>query len=736
MVLATRYRKLVLVLFTLITAFFGYQLTNTEFGQNMDDFFDKDEKVYVFNKEFFSHFKEELPNTIMIGIKNEKRLDYKTIIELDSFTNSLKNINGIQRVFSVTNQQLALFSSIGTLPYDVLNLDSEEEFNQSLIELDSLQDVKNRFIGKNNKSALIYAIINDSASLDSLKLMRAQTDSIAEQFSFGEVFFVNTKHNEFLIAEKIKSDSGRLVAIAFVLIILILLYFFRSVAGVLIPFLIIVSSVIWIIGSIALFGYEINVLTIAIPVIVGVISLSDVIHIISRYSEEESKDKIEKIRATQKDILKSIILTTLTTSFGFLSLLNSNIQVFDEFSVFTAVGVFYAFFLAYFLLPVLLFYTNKITVHNSLEKLTPKKIWIKPTLIVTGIAIIFSTLGILRVKHNNFVYENMGEKDEITSVMNFMEYDMYGIRDLTITIKVKDSNASLFDQHILAQLDEIETFVEKEYEATINVGLATSAKQVNRALNGGFPTEFRIPEDEYEAKQVRSKLIKNAKLLKLKGFVSRENNSTFIQTKAKDFGSYETRKTNRELLAFAETITPDLEVNFGGTAFIIDETNVNVSNDMIWNLVIIVLFIFLMISFIFKSFSIGFFSLFPNILPLIAITAIVGWFDFGMNIGTTIVYTIAFGIAVDDTIHFLGRYKIEIDKGRNNYDSILTTIQTSGGAIFLTTLVLVVGFGVLILSNFYANYITGLLVTISLIVALICDLYLLPVILNWLRKGK
>ncbi|MEN8787608.1 MAG: MMPL family transporter, partial [Flavobacteriales bacterium] len=167
---------------------------------------------------------------------------------------------------------------------------------------------------------------------------------------------------------------------------------------------------------------------------------------------------------------------------------------------------------------------------------------------------------------------------------------------------------------------------------------------------------------------------------------------------------------------------------------IIDETNVNVSNGMIWNLVIIIIFIFFIVSFIFKSISVGFFSLFPNILPLIAITAVVGWFDFGMNIGTTIVYTIAFGIAVDDTIHFLGRYKIELDKGNSNYDSLITTITTSGGAIFLTTLVLVAGFGVLILSSFYANFITGLLVTISLIVALICDLYLLPVLLSWWRK--
>lgn len=736
MVFATRYRKLVTLLFLIITAFFAYQLSKVEFGHDIDDFFDKDEKVYVFNQEFFSNFTEELPNTAMIGIKNKEPLSYATMLQVDSFTNELSSVAGVKNVFSITNQQLALFSSVGTIPYNLLDLSTQENYDTSFIELDSLQDVKNKFISKDNKSLLIYLIIEDSIPLDSLKLIQQQSDSIASRYSFEQVIFVNTEHNGYLITKKIKSDSNKLIVIAFVLIVLILLYFFRSVVGIVIPFIVVVSSVIWIMGTISMFGFALNVLTIAIPVIVGVISLSDVIHIISRYSEEQLGDKIEKIRVTQRDILKAIILTTLTTGIGFLSLANSNIQVFTEFSIFTAVGVFYAFFLAYFILPVLLFYSKKITLHNTLERLTPQNIWVKPTLIVTAIALVFCVIGILKVKHNNFVYENMGESDEITTVMNFMEKDMYGIRDLTITVNLKDSNASLFDQHILNQLNELETFAENEYKATVEVGLATAAKQVNRALNGGFANQFKIPEEDYQVKEVKSKLIQNAKVLRLKSFVSRKSNSTFIKTKAKDFGSYECRKSNEKLLAFAKSNTPDLDVNFGGNAYIIDETNVNVANGMIVNLFIIVLFLFIIISIIFKSISIGFFSLFPNILPLIAITAVVGWFDFGMNIGTTIVYTIAFGIAVDDTIHFLGRYKIEIDKGNNNYDSILTTIRTSGGAIFLTTLTLVAGFGVLILSNFYANFITGLLVTISLIVALICDLYLLPVILNWLRKGK
>ena len=756
MIFATRHRKLILFLFAAITVFFGLNvfgvnLSNIKifgksipgpnfpglsFGHKLENFFDKEEEVYKFNKEFFNQFEDAVPNSVMYGIKNEDSFDYSMFQEIDSFTHQLEKLPQVRKVFSITNQKLAIFSSLGTIPYDALNLDSEEDFNASIMDIDSMPDVKDKFIGKQGNAMLIYLIIKDSISIDSLVHLRKTVDSLAVQHPFSETIFANNQHNNHLITEKIKTDSTRLVTMAFIFIILILVYFFRSIVGIIVPFIIVVSTIIWIMGTIAVFGININVLTIAIPVIVGVISLSDVIHIISRYAEEKTEDKILKITATKKDILKAIILTTLTTSVGFLSFSNSNIQVFKEFSIFTALGVVYAFILAYFLLPVLLYYTKKITLHNSLNKLTPKKIFIVPTLIITGIFVVLSVIGISKVKHNHFFYENMEEKDEISRVMSFLEKDMYGIRDLTITAKVLNSNLSLFDGSILHQLDEIEQFIEKEYNATIELGLATSAKQVNRALNGGFASHFKIPEEEYEMKRVRSKLLRNAKTLRLKSFVSRKTNSTFIKTKTQDLGSNYTFKINDRLVEFAKINAPDIEINFGGNVYIIDKTNVNVSEGMIWNLLIIILAIFLIITFIFKSFSIGFLSLFPNILPLIAITAVVGWFDFGMNIATTIVYTIAFGIAVDDTIHFLGRYKIEIDKGVENNKAILTTIKTSGGAIFLTTLILVFGFGVLIFSKFYANYMTGLLVCVGLVMALLCDLYLLPVILKWARKGK
>ena len=736
MIFATKHRKLVLILFSLITLFFGYKLSEISFGHTMDDFFDKKEEVYLFNKEFFNQFNEVLPNNVIIGVKSQEKIDYELIVKIDSLVSRLKNTVFVKDVYSVTNQQLVLFSAFGTLPYPVLNLETKEDFNLSFTELDSLPDIKNKYISKDKKSTVFYMEIKDSLPIDSLLVLKLQVEQIASDLLIEKPVFVNTIHNNHLITTKIKKDTQRMISIAFILIIIILLYFFRSLAGIFIPFTIVVSSIIWILGTIAAFDVNLNVLTVAIPVIVGVISLSDVIHIISRYSEEKSGDKLLKIKMTQKDILKAIILTTLTTSIGFLSLANSNIKVFTEFALFTAVGVFYAFILAYFILPILLFSAKKITLHNTLEKLIPQKIHTKPVIVITIIFLVITGVGISKVKHDNYVFENLNKKDDISQVMNFMEKEMYGIRDITVTISVPDTNYDLFDKKILNQLNAIELFIENEYGATIDVGLAARAKQTNRAMNGGLASYYKIPEEDYEINKIKNKIKKIANAIRLKSFANFATNSTFIKTKTKDKGSYETRKLNDNLLKFAKINTPDLEVNFGGTAFIIDETNVNVSEGMMWNLLIIVVLIFLIVSYIFKSFAVGFYSLFPNIIPLLTITAVVGWFGFGMNIATTIVYTIAFGIAVDDTIHFLGRYKIEIDRGAKNHQALINTLKTSGGAIFLTTLVLVSGFGVLITSTFFATFITGLLVCVGMVTALLCDLYLLPVLLVLLKRKK
>jgi len=711
-------------------------MLNLQFGYNLDDFFDKNEEDNQFYNTFFAQFDQAMPNAAMVGVQNKSEIDYDVVLQLDSFSKQLERLSWVTEVASVTNLQSVYLTDGEPISSNLLDLSNDSTFISSKNCLDSIPSQKNQFVSKNEKSTLIYLLFSDSLSLESTLILKNQIDSLAQPFAFQNTFFIDLDYNNHLIIEKIKKDSTRMMFLALGLILALMIFFFRSLMGVIIPISIVIGTVVWIMGTIALFGISINVLTIAIPVIVSVISLSDVIHIISRYAEEKEGDAFARIKATQKDIIKAILLTTITTSVGFLSLANSNIPVFKYFGGFTALGVVYALILAYFVLPVLLFYSRKITVSKVLNKITPKRIWGKPTTLVTLVVLVLCILGVLRVHHNNYFYEDLNEDDEVGHILSFVEQEMNGLRDLTLTVSLKDSGASVFDAHILHQLDQLEGYVEKKYPATIEMGLANTVKQINRSLNRGYARYYVIPSNEGDINEVKSMLIKNTQLLKLRSFVSRDKKATFIRTKTRDLGSYNTFALNDSLYAFAKENLPELEVKVSGKAHIIDMTNVNVSEGMIYNLGIIVLFIFLMITFIFRSIFIGFFALIPNIFPLIAITATVGWLGFGMNVATTIVYTIAFGIAIDDTIHFLARYKIERDKGVENNQAILNSIRTSGGAIILTTIILVAGFGVLVSSHFYANYMTGLLVCIGMVMALLCDLFLLPLVLKWVKKER
>lgn len=700
----------------------------------MEDFFDKDEKENQFYKEFFAQFDQELPNGGLIGIQNDSKLDYTFFKELDSFSRQIEALPEIAEVVSVTNLQNIKINEEELVSNQLLDLTSLATYETTKRSLDSIPFQKYQFLSRNDKAVLLYFILADTLEIDSLVALKLEIDELAAQHPFAQNFFIDLDFNNHLLIQKIQKDSARLMGLALALVLFILIFFFRSTMGVIIPITIVVGTVVWIMGTVVLCGIKVNVLTIAIPVIVSVICLSDVIHVISRYAEEKTGDAYAKIKATQKDILRAIILTTITTALGFLSLTTSNIPVFKEFGGFTALGVVYALVLAYFVLPTLLYYSQQIKVSKVLHSITPKRLWAGPTLLITGIFSIACAIGISKVHHNNYFYEDMNEDDEVGHVFLFMEKEMNGLRDLTLAITLKDSTGSVFDSENLKQIEQLEHYVQDHYDAVSEMSIISTVKQVNRSMNNGYALYYRLPEGGAEMKRVRGLLVKNAASLKLRSFVSKDRQATFLKTKTKDQGSYATFKLNDSLDVYVKNNLSNLKVEVSGQAHIVDKTNVNVSEGMIWNLGIIILLIFVMISLIFRSFFIGIFSLLPNILPLLAITAVVGWMEFGMNVATTIVYTIAFGIAVDDTIHFLVRYKIEKEKGLNNKQAVLNSVRTSGGAIILTTIILVAGFGVLITSHFYANYITGLLVCIGMIMALLCDLFLLPLVLTWFKQ--
>ena len=426
---------------------------------------------------------------------------------------------------------------------------------------------------------------------------------------------------------------------------------------------------------------------------------------------------------------------------GFLSLIPSKIQVFIEFGFFTSLGVFYAFSIAYWVLPIFL---NKMlsqskhnklkhALHQKFDVITPKKIYPKVTLIISAILFVLFIWGTLLVQKNSLLHDDMHAKGDSNRAIKSIAYDFYGIRDVSLAITVKDTSKKIIDFDILKKIEKIQSIADSIYGLKIPMSLVTSFSQLNRAKNGGRAEFLVLPTSEKEM----SKLWKTVKKDKLdylfNPIISKDQKSTFIYGKIFDHGSATIANLNNRFTEVVKQEFDELEVTITGGSNVLDQTTSSVTNTMIMSLVIILLAIVLLISIIHKSIKIGLLSIIPNIIPLIALSAVVGWFNLGLSVSTTIVFTIVLGIAVDDTIHFLSRYRIETKKNISKDEAIINCIKTSGGAISLTTIILTLGFGTLIFSDFHSNYLTGLLVTIGLIVAVLCDLFFLPLVLRYLK---
>lgn len=736
MVFALKHKKLVLIILSAITLFSFYNIKNISFEHNLESFFSKNDDEYKFSQEFFKQFGGGSASykKLIIGIDNNALINYNFMKRVDNFTQEIKEKIQPQEVHSIINQKLFLFTSFGKVPYKIFHLNDSAQFNKDLAVLKNYPEISARYLSKNNSKTLLYIGLDNNINIDSLLSIKTQIKALSKKYHFNDLILFNTDLTKNAVENKLKRESIILTLISVCLVIIILLYFTRSFIGLIVPLSIVLICVIWILGTMGFLGVSLNVMSIAIPVIVGVISLSDVIHIISRYSEETSTDKIERIKLTQKDIFKAIVLTSVTTSFGFLSLIPSDIKIFVEFGFFTSLGVVFAFILAYFLLPIMLFYTKKINIHEDLLKTVPKKIYAKSSVFVLIAILCFVIIGIYNLKNDSYIYDDINAKDEVSKSIKTVNEDFYGIRDLSIAITVKNNIKNISDYNILDQLNKLQKYTDSLYKLNTYTSLVTLVSQMNRAKHGGKIEYFKIPNSELEYKEIIRQIENNKQYFTLSQFVSPNKKSTFIYAKIKDIGSHEISLKNELLRNYVSKNLSDLTVRITGGSHVQDETNFSVTETMFFSLFTIIALIFIIISVLFKSVKIGLISLLPNILPLLIILAVIGWFDLGINISTSIVFTIVFGIAVDDTIHFLSRYQIEKNNRVSNHQAILNTLQTSGGAISLTTIILITGFGVLMFSQFNVNYLTGLLVCIGLLTALLSDLFILPLLLKMVNK--
>lgn len=735
-----------IIVFLIITTFFLlYQATFLKLSYDFEAFFPKKSTI---TKDYYAHREKFEPDNdfILLSVSDSVSIYDKSFLKkVQGLTSSIEKLDDVNIVNSVTNySHFVKAPFLGT--YFDIPLYSKDSLNSSLLIADSLI-LRSNLISNDFKSTSLFIKTTPYLSKNKSDILANEIHELLHEFSFkhialagrsvGQIHYINIMQNELIL----------FMSISLLLVVIIIWRVFNSFSNVLISVLILSLSLIWTAGIISLMGKSLTILLTIMPTVVFIVGMSDIIHFISKYFECLRKGQLhlEALKSTFKQIGKATFLTSFTTAIGFITLLTASISPVREFGLFTGVSVLVTFVVSFLILYVYLFLNNKIVKKVNLQTGRQLK-WdsilsklysfvmnnkIKLLLSFMFLGVVFVYQG-SKVEVNNYLLEDLQNDDPVKQDFLFFENNYSGVRPLEIVVELSPTQ-KLNDIEILNDLDSIETKVKLVFEANMLTGPAFIFKYGINADKGLFGLAEKMNTlDSIKLNKLYSKLLKNNALVSV---YDEKSNTVRIFGRISDYGGKEFKK--REVLFFNSLalLNNKYKIYTTGTSKLIDKNNEYLVANTIQGLSIALFLIGIIVGVLFRSFRMIVIALIVNFIPLLFILGLMGFLHIDMKIATSIIFTIAFGIAVDDTIHFLSKLKQELQE--NDIDTALrNTFLSTGRALILTTIILFFGFISIVGSSFMATYYVGLFVSLSLLVALVSDMFLLPVLIKMFYRSN
>ncbi len=734
------------IAFTVLCAF---QIPKLKFNYDFEAFFpneDAELDVYQTHRKRFEWDNE----FVLIGLENKSGIFKKEFLKkVETFSNDLKKLKYIDKVISPTNIKNISLSGLAPIQTTLLHINEEDLYEQDSAKIYSTPELIGSFFPADAKSLSIFIKTDEGLSKDKCDTLARNIELAFTKQHFDTVHFVGRIVAQKVYLDNLQKEFKYFLGISFVLLVLFLWISFRSTYGVVVPITIVIVSIFWTLGIMAMVGQPLDIMTVMLPVMIFIAGMSDVVHFFSKYFEEVAKGTAkEKIfPLIIKEVGFPTFLTLITTAVGFLSLLFSSIVPIRDFGIYTTVGIIIAFILTYTLLPALLyFFTPKklIEVHghdNRTYNLMRKILfWIfrsqKKIIAITVAVLVLAVIGIYHIKVNNLLLEDLSDKVKIKQDFIFFDKHYSGVRPLELAIEIKNGK-TIWDYEIMKQLNLVDEFLAKEYHAGFMYSPAMLAKTINRAIND-LPPGIRNFPDEGDYVAVKKQLISNKKNKDIKRIITSDGKFARINGKISDVGSIIVNAQNTKLNAFIDKHVnkKDIEIKITGAAHLIDRNNQYMVTNMVQGFIFSIIVIALLTYFLHRSWKMVLVFILPNFVPLVIIAGIMGFASIELKAATSLVFSIAFGVATDDTIHFISRLKIELGYGKSLVYAFKRTYFETGKPIILTTFILIGGFMSLMVSDFQSTFYFGLLICLTIIIAVLADLFLLPVLLFWILGKK
>ncbi len=527
--------------------------------------------------------------------------------------------------------------------------------------------------------------------------------------------------------ELVEYERGIFIPIAFIIAAITLIWIFRQIRMLIIALTSILISLIWVSGIMALFNISINVISYLTFNLLMIIGVSDAIHLLMKYHEEINKNsnKRSTLEVVIEKIGSALFLTSFTTAVGFMSLSITNIRILQEFGVIMGVGIGILFIITIIIMPIMLLYINipdKIHIERlilkrkkslSFQSLKAVQKYPRAVISLSGFLLILSIYGIYQIDSNVTVLGDLKPSNKLYKDISFVEDNFGGTLPLEIIIS---SVGTPLSKDLYIKTNAVNTIDNSDFYNKVNLFMRDLSNYENiKSVTGYWNLDGSLNAQQ-------------------KKYTNKDRTEIRISCGIENIDSNQADWLKKSIIKdYINVFDTENGLKVTGSTLLALKMNRYLIASLLNSFIIAFIVIFISMNILFRSIKLSLVSIIPNIIPLLFAGAVMGFFGIELRPATAMTFSIALGIAVDDTIHFLSRFRSEYLITRSHEKSTTTTILTTGRAIIGTSITLGMGFLVLIFSNFKPNFEFGILATIILIVALLSSLILLPALINLIK---
>jgi len=747
-----------LSILALLTIFMAFMATRVHMSYEMTQMLPTSDSTSIVYDNFKKQFGQD-GSVLFMGIQSDSLFHLNVFNEWYDLTNEIKEVDGVEEVVSISrlfhlskDTVKSKFAFLPVVPYKPRTQGELDTIKQLIYSL----PLYNGLLINQKSGATLMMVTLDKKKLNTKSRVALIEDICAVSQKFQEktkveIHYSGLPYIRTVTSKKVQNELQLFVLLAMLVASLALYFFFRSFKAVIFPMIIVVMSVIWTIGTVGLFGYKITILTGMIPPLLIIIGVENCIFLLNKYHYEYRLhgNKVKALTRTILRIGRANVLTNATTAIGFATFIITGNKALIEFGVVASINVFVSFVLSLILIPIFFSYlkpphasqikyldnrtTGKLLGFNERAVLYHRK-FIYFT--VLGV-VLFGALGVGLLKTTGNIVDDIPKKDRLYQDMMFFEKHFNGIMPFEIVID-SGKDKGILKLSFLKKIDKLQNELSNYKELSRPLSVVEVVKFAKQAFYNGNPEYYALP-DNNEMAFMASYLpeMKSKKRTLLNSFVDTNLRKTRISVQMANIGSKDIERIQNELKPKIDSIfnPSKYKVDITGTSVVfLKGTNYLITN-LIESLIFAIIIIALLMAFLFASIRMIMLSMIPNLIPQLVTAAMMGYLGIPLKPSTILIFSIALGITVDNTIQFLSRYRLELKLNNGNIrESVVFALGETGYSILYSSTILVLGFSMFTLSTFGGTQAMGFLISFTMLTAMFCNLFVLPSLLLTLDK--